>query len=315
VQSRSRTAISVALDRLTVLTAVCLTLLSLTLAWPAMADAPAPLPYGKGLLWRIETAGSEPSYLFGTIHLTDPRVTKLPPAVVKALDNADSLTLELVLDEETRNTLAAEARLTGERTLGDILGDELYAEVLAATRSYGMFDGALRGLKPWVALAVLSVPPEEMMRAALGKLTVDATLQQMAIDRGIPLHGLESVAEQVEVLGGMPEADIIAMLRQAVELQPQLHEMIEQMIGHYLAVDLAGLQEILIEQSAGDDQEMLDRFIERTIDRRNLLMADRMAGVLGEGNAFIAVGALHLPGEGGVLGLLAQRGHAVTRLY
>ena len=315
MQRNSWTAFSVAADRLTVLAAVCLTILSLALARPAIADATAPLLYGEGLLWRIDTPGSQPSYLFGTIHLTDPRVTKLPPAVVKAANDADSLTLELILDAETRSTLAAEARLTGDRTLDDILGDELYAEVLAATRAYGLFDGALRGLKPWVVLAVMSAPPEEMMRAAMGNLTVDAKLQQMALDRGIPVHALESVAEQVEVLGSMPEADTIKMLRQAVEFQPQLHAMIEQMIGHYLAVDLAGLQTILIEQSAGEDQEFLDRFMERMIDRRNLLMADRMAGILAEGNTFVAIGALHLPGETGVLGLLEQRGHAVTRIY
>jgi uncharacterized protein YbaP (TraB family) len=307
-----------ALYRLTTLATICLTFLSLALslalARPAIAETPA-LAYGEGLLWRIDTPGSQPSYLFGTIHLTDPRVTKLPPAVVKAVEEADSLTLELIMNAETERMLAAAARLTGDRTLNDILGDELYAEVLDATSAYGMFDGALRGLKPWVVLAVMSAPPEELMRAALGHLTVDATLQQMAFDRGISVHALETVAEQVEVLGGMPEADTVEMLRQAVEFQPQMHEMIERMIGRYLAVDLAGIQAIVVEQSVGDDQEILDRFMERMIDRRNLLMADRMAGVLVEGRAFVAVGALHLPGEAGVLSLLVQRGHRVTRVY
>ena len=34
---------------------------------------------GKGLLWKIETPGGAPSYLFGTMHMTDPRVTHLTP--------------------------------------------------------------------------------------------------------------------------------------------------------------------------------------------------------------------------------------------
>lgn len=300
--------------RLTTLVAIGLTFLTLALARPSLADS-QPLPYGQGLLWRIDTPGSEPSYLFGTIHLTDPRVTKLPPAIVKAVDEADSVTLELILDSEAEAALAAEARLTGERTLEDILGRELYADVLTATRGHGMFDGALRGLKPWVVLAIVSMPPEELMRAALGHLTVDKTLQQMAVDRGIPVHALETVAEQVAVFEGMPEADMVEMLRQTVEYQPQIETMIEQMITYYLAVDLAGLQAAMIEQSAGDDQEIIDRFMDRMIDQRNLRMADRMAGVLVEGNAFVAVGALHLPGATGLLSLLAQRGHDVTRVY
>ncbi len=311
---RLQNAMAIAPYRLMTLAVMGLTILSLALSRPSIAETPT-LPYGEGLLWRIETAGSEPSYLFGTIHLTDPRVTKLPPAIVKAVEAADSMTLELILDADAEAALAAETRLTGDRTLEDILGADLYTEVLEATRSHGLFDGALRGLKPWVVLAVMSMPPEEMMRAALGHPTVDKTLQLMAVERGIPLHALETIAEQIEVFGGMPEADMVEMLRQAVEFQPQVQTMIEEMITQYLAVDLSGLQTALIAQSAGDDQEIMDRFMERMIDQRNLRMVDRMAGILAEGNAFVAVGALHLPGETGLLSLLALRGHTVTRVY
>ncbi|MGH6944671.1 MAG: TraB/GumN family protein, partial [Geminicoccaceae bacterium] len=33
------------------------------------------------------------------------------------------------------------------------------------------------------------------------------------------------------------------------------------------------------------------------------------------GAAFVAVGALHLPGEQGILNLLARKGYTVTRVY
>jgi len=36
---------------------------------------------------------------------------------------------------------------------------------------------------------------------------------------------------------------------------------------------------------------------------------------LEEGNAFIAIGAGHLPGDEGVLNLLYQQGYKVTRVY
>ena len=34
-------------------------------------------PNGHGLLWKIEKPGIKPSWLYGTMHLTDPRVLKL----------------------------------------------------------------------------------------------------------------------------------------------------------------------------------------------------------------------------------------------
>ena len=44
-------------------------------------------------------------------------------------------------------------------------------------------------------------------------------------------------------------------------------------------------------------------------------MAKRMQQRLKEGQAFIAVGALHLPGKEGILSLLEQQGYQVKALY
>ena len=45
---------------------------------------------------------------------------------------------------------------------------------------------------------------------------------------------------------------------------------------------------------------------------RNHTMATRAAPILADGNVFIAVGALHLPGPEGVVELLRKQGFAVT---
>ena len=62
----------------------------------------AATPNGKGLLWKLEKAGERPSFLFGTMHMTDPRVTALPPAAQKAFDAADTVVIETteVLDKQ-----------------------------------------------------------------------------------------------------------------------------------------------------------------------------------------------------------------------
>ena len=39
-----------------------------------------------------------------------------------------------------------------------------------------------------------------------------------------------------------------------------------------------------------------------------------MSARLGEGGAFFAIGALHLPGETGLLSLLAAQGNQITRV-
>ncbi len=84
---------------------------------------------------------------------------------------------------------------------------------------------------------------------------------------------------------------------------------------YYLAGDLEALYGLLRENTAGTDEELLRTFEEELIFNRNELMVRRMDERLGEGNAFIAVGALHLPGERGILSLLARRGYKLSRVH
>jgi uncharacterized protein YbaP (TraB family) len=44
-------------------------------------------------------------------------------------------------------------------------------------------------------------------------------------------------------------------------------------------------------------------------------MAERIAPMIAAGNCFVAVGALHLPGEGGILDRLADQGFGIRAAY
>ncbi|MBI3774645.1 MAG: TraB/GumN family protein [Gammaproteobacteria bacterium] len=60
---------------------------------------------------------------------------------------------------------------------------------------------------------------------------------------------------------------------------------------------------------------MEQKLIAELIDARNLRMLERMAPRLKEGKAFVAVGALHLPGDHGLLRLLEKAGYHVSAMY
>lgn len=55
--------------------------------------------------------------------------------------------------------------------------------------------------------------------------------------------------------------------------------------------------------------------MKKMIVDRNIRMAERAAPLLKTGNAFIAVGALHLIGEQGLVELFRKEGYTVTRLH
>ena len=65
------------------------------------------------------------------------------------------------------------------------------------------------------------------------------------------------------------------------------------------------------EKNDKDFKDMAE-FERRLITDRNHHMADRGAPLLDEGNVFMAVGALHLIGDEGLVELLRQKGFTAT---
>ncbi len=297
-----------------------LTGLALGLAVVLMAvGRPAPagteMPYGHGLLWQIDGAGPAPSYLFGTMHTADEEVTDLAPPVVDAFAQARSLSLEVIMTPEARMSLAFAMMLSDGRTLEQVVGPELFERTVTAGRPYGFGQDQLRLFKPWAVMTLLSLPPSEIKRQAAGEKALDHRLQETATERGLALHGLEQIDEQISMFNDMAEADQIAMLDATIAQSDQVELIFEEMRGAYLDQHPAQIFELMQAQQTGFDPVLVEAFTERLLDERNERMTERMQPRLAEGGAFIAVGALHLPGESGILKLLEGRGYQLTRLY
>ncbi len=277
------------------------------LAFLAAAPALAAEPYEQGLLWRIEGKGASPSHVFGTVHLADPRVTKLPPAVSRELDQARSVSLEVTLDTSNIQTLANRMLYTDGRDLPSVAGAELFGKAAAITEGLGLPEPLLRMFKPWAVALVLSAPPQDPANV------LDFVLARRAREKGKPVHELEGMEEQIAAFEGFPEAEQVALLRHAVENRSRMADWIGRIVEAYLARDLAAMQRIS-EESSGD-QRTNEVFADRLLYQRNERMVERMEARLAEGGAFIAVGALHLYGSRGVPALLEARGYRVTVVY
>ena len=163
-------------------------------------------------------------------------------------------------------------------------------------------------MKPWAVLMALSAP-----RAGRG-LFLDVALQYDATQRGKPTHGLETMQEQIAVFNGMSLDDQVVLLRDAVQNHALTQDAMEELTRAYLKRDLSALLAIS-EKHRPADARVHAAMMERLLVRRNANMAERMRVRLKEGNAFIAVGALHLPGDTGLLRLLSAAGYRVTRIY
>ena len=105
----------------------------------------------------------------------------------------------------------------------------------------------------------------------------------------------------------------VRMLQDSLE---QLPRMLEVMINAYTARDLDKLRQLTLEyELSSTDRALADWFREELIINRNIRMAERLPGLLEEGSSFVAVGALHLVDDSGLIQALKQAGYKVESIY
>ncbi len=285
-----------------------LLLLVLVAGRAALADA----PYSDARFWRIERDGAEPSFILGTMHVTDPEVTALPPEVSRAFDGARALAVELTMDPATQIILQGAAITTDVDWMDSRLDDRQRSLLADAAGQYQIPVANLRALEPWAVTAMFSFPRAELQRQMSGLQPLDMQLMDKAEAAGKRLIALERVEEQLDAFTGYSDQEQIDMLTATLESVGRIDGDFARMKGAYLAGDLADLSALADEGFAELDPRLSGRIQQRLIADRNRHMAERLEPLLNQGRLFVAVGALHLPGEGGVLNLLAQRGYRIT---
>jgi uncharacterized protein YbaP (TraB family) len=261
----------------------------------------------RGLLWKLEAPGVTPSYLFGTIHLSDPRITILPCPVKEVFDRSASYTMEVIANGAGLSSMAEAMFFSDGKTLKEVLGEALYQETLRVVSANGIAQAdSINSMKPWAVMVALSAPPEGLFLDMA--LQLDATLQDK------PTYGLETMAEQIAVFNDMSLDDQVVLLRDAVQNYQLTQNAMQELTRAYLQRDLGALL-ALNDKYKPQDARVYATMMDRLLVQRNARMAERMRARLKEGNAFIAVGALHLPGDNGLLHLLSTAGYHVTRVY
>ena len=274
----------------------------------ARIGADALSKFDKGLLWKIEAPGVAPSYLFGTIHSDDPRVTVLPAPVAKAFDGSKRFVMEALIDGDGLARMAQAMYFNDGRTLEQVVGKPLYAQTLKALAAHGASIEGVEKQKPWAVMMVLSMP-----RAKTGRY-LDLILEERAAQQDKPVSGLETLDEQIAVFNDLPLPDQVALLEEAVRSQAESDEEFEGLLKAYLARDLATLAELSMQHKPGEEQ-LYRTVMDRLLTKRNARMAGRMRPFLDKGASFIAVGAAHLPGTTGLLNRIEKAGYRVTSVY
>jgi uncharacterized protein YbaP (TraB family) len=289
-------------------------------AFAKIAAEAAKVPNGKGLLWKLEKTGQKPSFLFGTMHMTDPRVTALPAAARNAFDGADTLVIETtgVLDKKAMMaSLASDPELTmftGKTTLSSLLSPKDAALVDKALEARGIPPASVARMKPWMLAAMLAVPECELARKSRGEPVLDISLAQQARAAGKAVEGVETVADQLRAMASLPLSFHVKGLVQTLQLGDRVNDLNETMIALYRQGEIGMIWPLLraaVPEEPGDGDGYA-AFEETMVTSRNKVMAEHALPILGQGNVFMAVGALHLPGAEGLVEDFRKAGYTVT---
>jgi uncharacterized protein len=315
--------------------------LALLAANPAVADAPPACPgkdltqvaglaaargkraddliNGDGLLWRIEEPGLAPSYIYGTIHSTDDTAISLAQRAAERINGASIVATELgSMDAvEKANISASVLAAALDRDHDTFAGmpekDRAGIETFAARQ--GFPSEFAHHLKLWFLAILTATPACETRRQALGLPEVDQFLAEAAKASGVKVVGLETAEEQIGVISTMRPQIAAALLSVAAREPETADDIYATMLRLYRESRPAEILPIadVIGDMSEDERAAQDEFVRLLLTDRNAAMADRAAPLLKDGGAFIAVGALHLPGKDGLIERFRALGYTVAK--
>ncbi len=274
----------------------------------SMVSADADQASDHALFWSLQKNGLQAGYLLGTIHSEDPRVLDFSEEFLDRLRSNQVFAMEMVPDALTLERLGKYMNYPPGQSLETVIGADRLHALESALSAYQVPVELVERMKPWAAMMTLSTPPPGT------GFFMDLSLSLRASGNGLEVVGLETLEEQLSFLENMPIPMQLELLDQAIAEADQVSEVHDQMVDAYLSNNLATLQALSEEQLQEVGQSARDYFIGLGIHARNHRMADSLLHLLETKTVFAAVGALHLPGEEGLINILRQRGFVLSPL-
>ncbi len=256
----------------------------------------------KGTFWKLVSPSGEISYLFGTMHTDDNRVTDFSSNVLDAIKSVDVFVMETEPNANPKHFLLSEGALESSLTEAEL------DKVKELADFHVMRIEQVLKMKPWLLAFVFSQSKPQTPFAQ------DNLLMRSAEDFGKPVNGLETNEEHFSVIDSFTQEEQLIMLRTALKLtQEQKEQDFEKLINAYLAGDTDRLLRLDAEMTGAQLPKALwDKIHVKLLDERNALMIGRLLRLLQQQSAFIAVGAAHLAGEDGLIAAFKTAGFQLS---
>ena len=297
-----------------------MTILALAVAVVLLADISAKeltQEFSEGLFWKIEKDGEYVGHIFGTLHMNDKRIARLHDKVNKVLDESKSFAMEAFPSDHYWNPyhggqlIKHDMVLPPGESLEQYVGKETYQQIeKVLVDVLGMKAELVKTLRPWAAMRSFAV------RAETNELILDYALLERAAEQKKDLYQIESIQEFIVTLQEMPIEAQVALLKFTVASYADMKDIIDDMLSAYLKQDLKLMYEISTRfiPDKPENQQWREIYLRHVVEIRNVVMEHYMRKPMRKKNTFIAIGAVHLYGDKGVLALMEKDGYTVSRV-
>jgi len=265
-------------------------------------------------MWVVKSKDST-VYLLGTIHALKPGVNWRSDKLAAAFGASSEYWMEADIQEDPAiaGTYVLNFGTDSRHPLSEKLTPDDYALFLKSVARHGLDEGRVRFVRPWFATLLLTgdAVGGSGYDSANG---VDRALESDAKQAGKTVKTFETPSQQLSFLAHLsPEVELAMLVDSLHALRDGSKagtDELDALSAAWLAGDTKGLSAAGVDKMRTESPEMYDVII----TRRNTAWVPKIAELMKTpGTYFIAVGAAHMLGKGGVPELLKAEGYKVER--
>lgn len=258
-------------------------------------------------VWRVSTGEDSELWLLGSVHYLREQDHPLPDVVEQLYARADALVMEIDLDDLDPASIQMQFMVAGllpaTSSLPGVVDAHVYRLAETTAGSLGLDIAALERVKPWlVALTLMDLGMTRLgYRSDQG---LEQYLLARARDDRKPVHGLETVTDQIRVFDGLDAAEQEALLEQTLAELDSAGQEMDELLNAWRDGSLATLTDKLSASFEG----FPGLYEALVIDRNRSWVPELERLAAQPGRHLVVVGALHLVGDHNVVDLLRERG-------
>ena len=258
----------------------------------------------NSLLWEISGNGlKESSYLFGTIHMIGKNDFFVRDEVDSVFSKCNQVAFEIDLDDVAQlNSMQAWLNLPEDLTMDAIIPPDQYNKIkIFFADSLGLDIKDFNTQKPFALYQQFLYGLEKSEQESY-----EIYFLMKCISSQKTVVGLEPISDEFRVMDNISYEEQIRWVIEGIDSINAYRSDFKELIHAYQEEDLYKLKLILQE-----DPVVMGEFEDALLDQRNQKWIAEILKLIEQMPTFIAVGAMHLPGENGLISLLREKGFTV----